>query len=216
MQVSALAARSVPEWRMQEVEPKLIATWFVPTMRALTRTPENNLVLCHLRSEADLKLRARRQLLQRNRAYNPKGARIFAIFDWLPGRVAEDRTSLRFSTPRNGNFLRAAGDFRPKFKNLARIWEMRRLICVRYLRRFFRVSTDKLEKTGLPGWGGRIRTSEWRNQNPLPYRLATPQHCTGKLRRAKRADGRTIAAALNRSTGRPAIIRPSRRRQSRR
>src|SRR5574337_1927530 len=25
------------------------------------------------------------------------------------------------------------------------------------------------------GWGGRIRTSVWRNQNPLPYRLATPQ-----------------------------------------
>ena len=27
------------------------------------------------------------------------------------------------------------------------------------------------------GWGGRDRTSEWRNQNPLPYRLATPQRC---------------------------------------
>lgn len=23
-------------------------------------------------------------------------------------------------------------------------------------------------------WDGRIRTSEWRDQNPLPYRLATP------------------------------------------
>ncbi len=32
------------------------------------------------------------------------------------------------------------------------------------------------EETGLVGWGGRIRTSEWRNQNPLPYHLATPQH----------------------------------------
>ena len=29
------------------------------------------------------------------------------------------------------------------------------------------------------GWGGRIRTSAWRNQNPLPYRLATPQQKTG-------------------------------------
>ena len=28
----------------------------------------------------------------------------------------------------------------------------------------------------INGWGGRIRTSVWRNQNPLPYRLATPQH----------------------------------------
>src|SRR6185436_8093704 len=27
----------------------------------------------------------------------------------------------------------------------------------------------------MAGWGGRDRTSEWRNQNPLPYRLATPQ-----------------------------------------
>ena len=27
----------------------------------------------------------------------------------------------------------------------------------------------------ITGWGGRIRTSEWRNQNPLPYHLATPQ-----------------------------------------
>ena len=25
------------------------------------------------------------------------------------------------------------------------------------------------------GWGARIRTWVWRNQNPLPYRLATPQ-----------------------------------------
>jgi hypothetical protein len=25
------------------------------------------------------------------------------------------------------------------------------------------------------GWGGRIRTLEWRDQNPLPYHLATPQ-----------------------------------------
>ena len=27
----------------------------------------------------------------------------------------------------------------------------------------------------LTGWGGRIRTSECRNQNPVPYHLATPQ-----------------------------------------
>src|SRR6266849_1461630 len=27
----------------------------------------------------------------------------------------------------------------------------------------------------LYGWGARIRTWEWRNQNPLPYHLATPQ-----------------------------------------
>jgi hypothetical protein len=30
-------------------------------------------------------------------------------------------------------------------------------------------------ETALAGWGARIRTWEWRNQNPLPYHLATPQ-----------------------------------------
>ncbi len=32
-------------------------------------------------------------------------------------------------------------------------------------------------------WGGRDRTSEWRNQNPLPYRLATP-HPVASVNRA--------------------------------
>src|SRR5438552_4074264 len=38
----------------------------------------------------------------------------------------------------------------------------------------------------IGGWGARIRTWEWRNQNPLPYRLATPH-------RRARDRGRTIA-----------------------
>ena len=37
-------------------------------------------------------------------------------------------------------------------------------------------------KRGLVGWGGRIRTSAWWNQNPLPYHLATPQKPPGKRR----------------------------------
>ena len=32
-----------------------------------------------------------------------------------------------------------------------------------------------LGRQGAVGWGGRIRTCEWRHQKPLPYRLATPQ-----------------------------------------
>lgn len=32
-----------------------------------------------------------------------------------------------------------------------------------------------IPQTRGSGWGGRIRTSAWRNQNPLPYHLATPQ-----------------------------------------
>ena len=43
---------------------------------------------------------------------------------------------------------------------------------------------------GLCGWGGRIRTSAWRNQNPLPYRLATPQRALRGLNQP--AGGRTI------------------------
>jgi hypothetical protein len=35
----------------------------------------------------------------------------------------------------------------------------------------------------LPGWGGRDRTSEWGNQNPLPYRLATPQQAAAERAR---------------------------------
>src|SRR4051794_622196 len=29
------------------------------------------------------------------------------------------------------------------------------------------------------GWGAWIRTRGWRNQNPLPYHLATPHHASG-------------------------------------
>ena len=29
------------------------------------------------------------------------------------------------------------------------------------------------------GWGGRIRTYGTRDQNPMPYHLATPQLCIG-------------------------------------
>src|SRR5215510_9693452 len=40
----------------------------------------------------------------------------------------------------------------------------------------------------LIGWGARIRTWECRNQNPVPYHLATPHRGVGPL------GGRTIAA----------------------
>jgi hypothetical protein len=36
------------------------------------------------------------------------------------------------------------------------------------------------------GWGGWIRTSAWRYQKPLPYRLATPQHRGSDALRALR------------------------------
>lgn len=59
----------------------------------------------------------------------------------------------------------------------------------------------------LIGWGGRVRTSAWWNQNPLPYHLATPQRPGGggavprgvsqaaPVYRARGAISSTVAAA---------------------
>ena len=41
-------------------------------------------------------------------------------------------------------------------------------------RRLFRRLGNAPDYGRVRGWGGRDRTSVWRNQNPLPYRLATP------------------------------------------
>ena len=48
----------------------------------------------------------------------------------------------------------------------------------------------KKPETGLAGWGGRIRTSVWRNQNPLPYHLATPHRWDGATINAKENKGK--------------------------
>src|SRR5688572_3580685 len=44
-----------------------------------------------------------------------------------------------------------------------------------------------------PGWGGRIRTFEYRLQRPAPYRLATPQHPGANSNRSR---GYSVAATL--------------------
>ena len=44
------------------------------------------------------------------------------------------------------------------------------------------------EDVGIVGWGGRIRTCEWRHQKPLPYHLATPQHAGPGEACSRRAD----------------------------
>ena len=46
------------------------------------------------------------------------------------------------------------------------------------------------------GWGAWIRTRGWRNQNPLPYRLATPHQARRPGRRSR--SGRTIVRAPRR------------------
>ena len=64
---------------------------------------------------------------------------------------------------------------------------------------------------GLAGWGGRDRTSEWRNQNPLPYHLATPQRSQGTIAPLVPAGiaaiARTIAAPNAPGNARRALIR---------
>jgi hypothetical protein len=42
---------------------------------------------------------------------------------------------------------------------------------------------DSWPETGLFGWGGRDRTFECWNQNPVPYHLATPQQGRAEARR---------------------------------
>ena len=53
-------------------------------------------------------------------------------------------------------------------------------------RGLLREQSEMSGRAAMRGWGGRIRTSVWRNQNPLPYHLATPHR--GRFGRPKRAD----------------------------
>src|ERR1700733_10607915 len=58
-------------------------------------------------------------------------------------------------------------------------------------------------ETRLTGWGARIRTWEWRNQNPLPYHLATPQY--------RRIGAGRLGRLRNIATGpAPSNVRPRR------
>src|SRR3954464_10452797 len=61
---------------------------------------------------------------------------------------------------------------RPQIGSLETVY---RIAKARRWRAFLRLVEVQLGTGGLPGWGGRIRTSAWGNQNPLPYHLATPQ-----------------------------------------
>src|SRR6185437_7483341 len=66
----------------------------------------------------------------------------------------------------------------------------------------------------LDGWGGWIRTNVWRDQNPLPYHLATPQHvqalqtaCAGLVAPAK-CPGQAPAARRGGPATRPGLVDP--------
>jgi hypothetical protein len=53
---------------------------------------------------------------------------------------------------------------------------------------------NRTAETAPGGWGARIRTWEWRNQNPLPYHLATPQSAPTILARAGQINRQAIFA----------------------
>lgn len=46
--------------------------------------------------------------------------------------------------------------------------------------------------TNQNGWGARIRTQEWRDQNPLPYRLATPHQIQLKCQKLERRSPKAL------------------------
>src|SRR6185312_1384479 len=62
---------------------------------------------------------------------------------------------------------------------------------------FFSMKEGNSPNFALDGWGGRDRTSEWGNQNPLPYRLATPQR-PGPCETATRIPRATTVYRVNR------------------
>jgi hypothetical protein len=80
--------------------------------------------------------------------------------------------------PKTGIFQIFARDYRRFIPGSGQIWSPEtndQLAKARCRRAFLRLPRTASLSAVLPGWGGRIRTSVWWNQNPLPYHLATPQ-----------------------------------------
>ena len=95
-----------------------------------------------------------------------------------PHHSVEDRTSLHFLTLQNGHFLGKCERLSaPKgnFGSNPGISETERRAKCPVFAGLFARSVEENRETGLVGWGAWIRTRGWRNQNPLPYHLATPQ-----------------------------------------
>src|SRR3977135_2225168 len=71
-----------------------------------------------------------------------------------------------------------AGDFRsfqPTVRKIRTLETGYQIAKGRHWRAFLQSVKVRPGTPAPPGWGGRIRTSAWGNQNPLPYHLATPQ-----------------------------------------
>jgi hypothetical protein len=101
---------------------------------------------------------------------------------WRSGRPVEFQTILHSSSPKFGNI---SNESRRMWALFAAIFEKREYGELpsrsksAEIAGFPRLCAWEPGHVGLLGWGGRIRTSVWRNQNPLPYHLATPQCAIG-------------------------------------
>ena len=89
------------------------------------------------------------------------------------------------SLRKTGIFADKAGDFRrfpPQDRRTGSPETKLECAKSRDFRPYSAWSVGAWPNAGMAGWGGRDRTSEWRNQNPLPYRLATPQQAGTRRR----------------------------------
>src|SRR5215471_3592298 len=75
-----------------------------------------------------------------------------------------NRTSLHAPTPKKGILQKSNGDFPQKFECWFRIWEREGLPDGSKNSHGRLIGQHR--ETGHCGWGARIRTWEWRNQNP--------------------------------------------------
>jgi hypothetical protein len=74
--------------------------------------------------------------------------------------------------PKTGIFAKTAGDIRELGQSRSPIWEggdRRQVQETPLLTALSRLPKETGSEAGLRGWGGRDRTSEWRNQNQLDY-----------------------------------------------
>jgi hypothetical protein len=133
---------------------------------------------------AKSRLRAVRDGMVAERAKFEQTVRLFKSYDKLVDLALTARPpsaiepSLRFTSPGNGHNAEDARRFSAQKAEDLSNWAPRACAPIATSPRtagFLAALKAKSLETRLVGWGGRNRTSEWRNQNPLPYRLATPQ-----------------------------------------
>jgi hypothetical protein len=119
-------------------------------------------------------VRARHSQLQLAKAEN------LAKFNATPATQCRSNRVSRRRLPETGIFQISARDYRRFLPGRGHIWSLetdRQFAKACHWRAFLALPRAKSQSAGLVGWGGRIRTSAWWNQNPLPYHLATPQSC---------------------------------------